>query len=338
MKKAAAGLLALTLAIGAGMSAQAYTGASAWAEAELDKAVSYSLMPEILRESDVSKPINRLEFAAVSVKLYEAFGGAPVETMENPFTDTDNAEVVRAYHAGITTGISETTFGPDALLSREQAATMLTRVYAAVDKTADWTVGMTETFADDADISDWARESVYFMYAKGIIAGVGGNKFAPKNVTPEQESALYANSTREQSLALAVRMYEKLKPETGKLPVENGQKEDSKNPENDKQTQPEDKQNPEDNKEDLFACLPPITFGTEIDRYTGDGNATVILQDVTLEEYTAYVKLMDMSFPTNLYLLEAGQYSKKSTDGEYIMTVSWSGGNMSIAIERDLGA
>ena len=52
-----------------------------------------------------------------------------------------------------------------------------------------------------------------------------------------------------------------------------------------------------------------------------------------------YVKLMDMSFPNQLYLLdEATQYSKKSTDGTRIMTVSWADGNMSIVVELDLTA
>lgn len=294
--------------------AWAYSGASEWAEETLNKAVSYSLMPEILSESDVSRPINRLEFAAVGVKLYEAFGGAPINNTENPFTDTDNAEVIQAYHAGITTGTSETTFSPAELLSREQAATMLTRIYSMTNGAADLTVGSVEKFADDADISDWARESVYFMYAKGIITGIGDNKFAPQNKTPEQEAALYANATREQSLALAVRMYEKLKPETGGQP--------------DNKTE-EDK--------DLLAFAPDITFGTEVDKHSDKYSATLTLEDVTREECVAYVKLMDMRFPNQLYLLdEATQYSKKATDGTRIMTVTWSGGNMSVTVELDL--
>ncbi len=316
MKKIIASLLAASLAICINVSAWAYSGASEWAEEELSKAVSYSLMPTVLSESDVSKPINRLEFAAVSVKLYEAFGGVPPRNTENPFTDTDNTEVIQAYHAGITTGTSETTFSPEELLSREQAATMLTRIYSMTQKTADLTIGNVEKFADDADISDWARESVYFMYANGIITGIGDNKFAPQNMTPEQEAALYANSTREQSLALAVRMYEKLKPEAGGQPAEDNKPEEDK---------------------DLLAFAPGIDFGTEVDRQSDKYNATLTLKDVTREECVAYVKLMDMRFPNQLYLLdEATQFSKKATDGTRIMTVTWSGGNMSVTVELDL--
>ncbi len=317
MKKIAVSLLAALMAVSLSLPAGAYSGASEWAEADLSKAVSYSLMPAVLSESDVSKPINRLEFAALSMKLYKAFGGAPIENTENPFTDTDNAEVIQAYHAGITTGTSETTFSPEELLSREQAATMLTRIYSMTQENADLTTGSIEKFADDADISDWARESVYFMYAKGIINGIGGNKFAPQNVTPEQEAALYANSTREQSLALAVRMYEKLKPETG--------------------GQPDDNNKPKDEEKDLLSFAPQVDFGTEVDKHADKNSATLTLKDVTREECVAYVKLMDMRFQNQIYLLdEATQFSKKATDGTRIMTVTWSDGNMSITVELDL--
>ena len=66
------------------------------------------------------------------------------------------------------------------------------------------------TFADDADISTWARESVYFMVANGIIQGVGNNSFAPRAVTSEQEAQGYAQATREQALIIAVRMINNL--------------------------------------------------------------------------------------------------------------------------------
>ena len=65
-------------------------------------------------------------------------------------------------------------------------------------------------FADDQLISGYARESVYFMVANSIINGVGGNCFAPKNTTSAQEAQHYANATREQALAIAVRMVENL--------------------------------------------------------------------------------------------------------------------------------
>ncbi|MDR1205452.1 MAG: S-layer homology domain-containing protein [Peptococcaceae bacterium] len=65
-------------------------------------------------------------------------------------------------------------------------------------------------FADDKDISDWAKDSVYFMAANSIIGGTGNNMFSPKAVTDAQKAQGYAQATREQALAIAVRMVEHL--------------------------------------------------------------------------------------------------------------------------------
>ncbi len=190
--------------------------ASDWAVEELKKAEELAVIPESLMDKDLTEDITRAEFAAVSVKLYEYLEGVKVDNVtENPFSDTNDPEVLKAYSLGITTGTSENTFSPENLLSREQAAAMFTRVYKKVayvgwtiDKDADLNLGYeaVEKFADDENISDWAMDSVYFMASKGIINGVGGNKFAPKNITEEEKAAGYANASREQAIIMAVRM------------------------------------------------------------------------------------------------------------------------------------
>ena len=194
---------------------------SAWASAELAKADALGLIPESLVDADLTQSITRAEFAAISVKAYEALSGTvALPNTVNPFTDTSDIEVLKAYNLGITTGVSATTFEPNTLLNREQAATMLTRTFKRATMNG-WTLATDSQFtlpyekpalfADDADISDWAKESVYFMVANNIINGVGNNKFAPKNVTTEEQAQGYANATREQALIIAVRMVENLK-------------------------------------------------------------------------------------------------------------------------------
>ena len=201
--------------------APAWGNASEWATAELARADELGLIPETLEGADLTADITRAEFAAVAVKAYEALAnGAAIPAVNNPFTDTTDVEVLKAYNIGAVNGTSATTFDPNALLNREQAAAMLTRVFKKVSL-AGWTLATDNQFtlpyekpalfADDADISDWAKDSVYFMVANGIINGVGNNKFAPKNVTSADEANGYANATREQALIIAVRMVENLK-------------------------------------------------------------------------------------------------------------------------------
>ena len=195
--------------------------ASAWAQSELQQAEALGLIPDILDGADLTADITRAEFAAVAVKVYEALSGtAALPALANPFTDTTDVEILKAYNIGAVNGTSATTYSPNDLLNREQAATMLTRVFKRVTLPG-WTLSTDAQFtlpyekptpfADDKDISDWAKDSVYFMAANGIINGVGNNKFAPKNVTTEEQANGYANATREQALIIAVRMVENLK-------------------------------------------------------------------------------------------------------------------------------
>lgn len=178
---------------------------SDWSTQTLFQAYENSLIPEILMEEDLTLPVYRDEFASVALKLYEAFTGTVVPTATiNPFTDTTDPDVLKAYSLGIVNGKSETTYGPRDKLTREQAATMLTRVYKLAN-IEGWTLEndsqfpLTYTkpspFADDAEISQYARDSVYFMTAYGVITGVGDNRFAPRGF----------DATREQALIISVR-------------------------------------------------------------------------------------------------------------------------------------
>lgn len=199
----------------------AWSEASSWATDELKKASAQGLIPNILMGADMTKPITRAEFAAICVKVFENFTNTKAQPVtNNPFTDCNDPEVLKALNIGVTNGTSPTTFSPDVLLNREQAATMLTRVYKKVTMEG-WTLETDgqfklnytkpAAFADDGKISDWAKDSVYFMVANNIIKGVGDNNFAPKNITTEDEAKKYANATREQALIIAARMVENLK-------------------------------------------------------------------------------------------------------------------------------
>lgn len=222
MKKILSAVLAGIMAV---ISCPAFAAeeyqASDWAKEEVAKAAEADLIPDSLKDKDLRDKVTRAEFAGISVKLYEALSGEKAEITEsNPFEDTDSEDVLKAYKVGITAGISEKEFAPDQLLSREQAATMLTRVYKKT-AFADWSLekdsefelkyDAVEEFSDKDKISDWAYDSVCFMAAKGVINGVAEGVFDPLN-----------NSSREQTLLMAVRM-------TTLLGEDNQQKEDTSN-------------------------------------------------------------------------------------------------------------
>lgn len=187
---------------------EAYSNASNWAKPELDKANDYGLIPDSLKGTDMTKPITREEFAEVAIKLYEKTTGIiPSVNVANPFTDTKNPEILKAFQIGITDGTSPTSFEPNKLINREQVATMLSRAIRIMVPTADFSTEGAPSFRDEKNISSWALEHVMYMSKTGIIKGSDGN-FMPKATTSAQIAEGYANTTREQALAMGLRTFE----------------------------------------------------------------------------------------------------------------------------------
>ena len=89
---------------------------------------------------------------------------------------------------GIVNGTTSTTFSPDTNITREQMAVILAN-YA---KKLSYDLPATQdavTFADNAQISDWAVKEVKAMLQAGILAGKSGNKFDPQGTATRAEVA-----------------------------------------------------------------------------------------------------------------------------------------------------
>ncbi len=194
---------------------------SSWAKGELSKAIDMGIFPEKLEGLDMQKPITREEFAGIAVNVYEKLSDKVATLPDaNPFTDTDDSDVLKSYKLGITKGVKGTEYRPNDYLDREQMATMLVRAYKKyafkgwnVNRDSDYPLDVSgvRKFDDDVDISGWAKEAVYFMVKNDIIRGVGLNMFAPKSFTSEKTALMYADSTREQAIIIGMRLVESLK-------------------------------------------------------------------------------------------------------------------------------
>jgi hypothetical protein len=195
-----------TVSIGSGSF---YADASSWAEPELKKANELGLIPNILKGADMTKPITREEFCELAVLLYEKVTettAAPAPS--NPFTDTTNSQILKAYALGITTGTSATTFSQQTLINREQCAAMLFRAIKAIAPNADYSVAGTPDFPDQKAISSWAVDATKYMSMLGIIKGDDAGNFMPKATTTAQTAAGYGMATREAAILMTVRTYE----------------------------------------------------------------------------------------------------------------------------------
>lgn len=188
-----------------------YKDISDWAKPELQNAHELGLIPDILVGADMTKPITREEFCELAVLLYEKVtGNSSQPVTPNPFTDTTNTQILKAFKLGITTGTSAATFSPNVLINREQCAAMLFRAIKAMKPNADFSTAGVKNFPDQSNISGWATEATKYMFKIGIITGDSKGNFMPKATTTAQEASGYGMATREQAIALSVRSYEKV--------------------------------------------------------------------------------------------------------------------------------
>lgn len=171
---------------------------SDWAGEQVEKAKEMGLVPEGL-QSKYTSSITREEFSELAVGLYEALGGkGSAAPEENPFVDTKNPKVLTAYGLGIVLGKGEGQFQPNNTVTREEISVMLYRTLRAAKPEYDYSNTAGYNFSDQNEISPWAKEAVGYLYGIGVINGVGDSRFNPGGET-----------TREQAIVFAVRMYEK---------------------------------------------------------------------------------------------------------------------------------
>ena len=117
----------------------------------------------------------------------------PADYQNRKFTDVK----ADAYYApyvnwaaskGIVSGTTSSTFAPDSNITREQMAVIM-KNYAdkmgySIPKTLE-----AVTFADNAQISSWAKDAVKAMQQAGILAGKVNNRFDPKGNATRAEAA-----------------------------------------------------------------------------------------------------------------------------------------------------
>lgn len=121
---------------------------------------------------------------AMAVTTLYRIAGQPQVEDSSSFTDLTqdwykNA-VTWAEAAGVTRGVTETTFAPDTVISREQLVTMLYRFaeYAGVDVSVGERADLSG-YADADAVSAYALPAMRWACGAGIIQGAGENDLQP---------------------------------------------------------------------------------------------------------------------------------------------------------------
>ena len=173
---------------------------SAWAQSDVNLALNDNLLDTALLGSDYTKPISRLQFCSVAVRLAEELTGKSITpAAANTFTDTNNAYVLKAYAAGITTGTSTSAFSPNDTLTRQQMAAFLYRTLRYVEKNSGYSytsyTSKLASYTDNAQVQGWAKESMAFMNALDLVKGTTATTLNPNGkCTIEQAVAVAERS------------------------------------------------------------------------------------------------------------------------------------------------
>lgn len=145
--------------------------------------------------------ITRVDFCELVVDLYRKMNpemnSAPKNILDTVFSDYEDNNVAIAAALGIVTGYEDGTFRPYAFITREEAATMLDRLYKSLGGTE--TAEGSKQYADDARFGGWSRDSIYTMQNIGIMKGEENNEFHPDG-----------GYTGEQAIVTIERMYNQL--------------------------------------------------------------------------------------------------------------------------------
>ena len=116
----------------------------------------------------------------------------PTQADASGFMDVPEAAYYAGYVgwaacSGIVAGVSDSVFEPERGISRQEICTIVHRYLVWKDVSLQ-TVPSAQ-FADDAQIAEWAKESVYVCRSAGIVCGVGDNHFAPSVAARRCEAA-----------------------------------------------------------------------------------------------------------------------------------------------------
>ena len=187
----------LSAALAAALPASAATGFSdvedgRWSAASIEYAVKKGYMNGV--GGGLFDPEGSLTRAMVATVLWRR-EGEPKPTAPSGFSDVPAGEwytnaVEWAKETGVVKGLTDTTFGPDEYITREQLATMLFRFSSTAPVSVPERADLTP-FADDETVSDWASEPLGWAVEAGIINGTDGNRLAPDGfATREQFAAI----------------------------------------------------------------------------------------------------------------------------------------------------
>lgn len=201
VRKICLGLL-LTVTLFSNIAFAYGDGLSEWARPVVEKSIEKGRVPIDLRP--FNRAITRREFCyilsnftldRIGVTHEHLLKIEKVKIEDFQFEDTDDYQVSFCAALGLVKGVSPTHFNPDKSLTRQEAATIICRLYIYLNNQEPGIEHRTEAqpFQDRDKIADWALKPIDFMAKCGVMRGYRNGNFGP-NDTYTIEQAIVTTS------------------------------------------------------------------------------------------------------------------------------------------------
>lgn len=140
-------------------------------------------------------PVTRAQFVLMLWRMCGKPAAAKAASFADASADWYQDALSWAVEKGYVNGLSDTRFGPDAPITRQQAMAILFRLNGGQRGTELTLTGIYEqTFADSTTIASWAKDATWWAVYHELVSGVGGSRIAPE-----------ANASRAQIAAILLR-------------------------------------------------------------------------------------------------------------------------------------
>ena len=173
---------------------------SIWAEEEVNKALEADLIPEELKDG-FTNGISRANLSKILSKLIDKVYGKAPEKTDAKFSDTADADVLKAANLGIITGYDNKdgtfSFKPENVLKRSEMSVIINRVAKLCGQE---TAGFESEVKFTDTASHWCNGELGWPVHNGIVKGTSDTTFSPENTL-----------TVEQTIMMIYRTYEALK-------------------------------------------------------------------------------------------------------------------------------
>ncbi len=171
-----------------------------WAFASVERAAELGL---VTGYSDGTfrpdTPVTRAQFVLMLWRMCGKPAAAKAASFADASADWYQDALSWAVEKGYVNGLSDTRFGPDTPITRQQAMAILFRLNGGQSGTELTLTGIYEqTFADSTTIASWAKDATWWAVYHELVSGVGGSRIAPE-----------ANASRAQIAAILLRYADK---------------------------------------------------------------------------------------------------------------------------------